>query len=79
MRQHQNKAATLLHEITSQTQAGSVKQNIVTTLKASKLTSEHAKINILLHVFEGQGKRGVLDLSLFASQHFRSVSEDLKN
>lgn len=33
---------------------------------------------MLLHVFGGQGKRGVLDLSHFESQYFRSVSEDLK-
>lgn len=32
-----------------------------------------------LHVFGVQGNRGVLDLSRFASQNFRFVSEDLEN
>lgn len=32
----------------------------------------------MLHVFGGQGKRGVLDLSQFASQIFHFVSEDLE-
>lgn len=38
----------------------------------------HAEINIFFHVFEEQGKRGVLDLSQFVSQYFRFFSEDLK-
>lgn len=32
----------------------------------------------LLHVFGGQGKRGVLDLSQYESQNVHFVSEDLE-
>lgn len=50
--------------------------------EASKLKSLHSKskrnTEILLHVFGGQGKRGVLDLSQYASQNFHFVSEDLE-
>lgn len=47
-------------------------QAAVTTQQKKKKTKK------VLHVFGGQGNRGVLDLSRFASRNFRFVSEDLE-
>lgn len=47
-------------------------QAAVTTEQKIKKTKK------VLHVFGGQGNRGVLDLSRFASRNFRFVSEDLE-
>lgn len=42
------------------------------------VTTEQNKRQRVLHVFGVRGNRGVLDLSRFASQNFRFVSEDLE-
>lgn len=51
-----------------------------TRIKPASETSLDSKIKteILLHVSGGQGNRGVLDLSQFASQNFHFASEDLE-
>ena len=77
--QHLNKAATWGHEVVTQghiTDASRVCKTLIRQLKPAH--AERKRYRIRLHVFGGQGNRGVLDLSQFSSQYFHSVSEDLK-
>lgn len=48
------------------------------TSRRNVTTQQNKKTGILLHVSGGQGNRGVLDLSQFASQNFHFASEDLE-